>query len=89
MAARLAPDKVRRTHQSLHHLVATAPWNDEVLLERVRQSVLPRMRRRAALTAWIVDDTSIRTRSPPCASESRAACSGGYPAAPSVVSLSL
>ena len=58
MAARLAPDKVRRTHQSLHHLVATAPWNDEALLERVRQSVLPRMRRRAALTAWIVDDTS-------------------------------
>lgn len=58
MAARLAPDKVRRTHQSLHHLVATAPWSDQALLETVRQSVLPRMRRRAALTAWIVDDTS-------------------------------
>ena len=27
MAARLAPDNVRRTHQSLHHLVADAPWS--------------------------------------------------------------
>ena len=32
MAARLAPDNVRRIHQSLHHLVANAPWNDETLL---------------------------------------------------------
>jgi SRSO17 transposase len=26
MAARLAPDDVRRMHQSLHHVVAVAPW---------------------------------------------------------------
>src|SRR5471030_3532396 len=26
MAARLAPDNVRRMHQSLHHLIADAPW---------------------------------------------------------------
>jgi SRSO17 transposase len=58
MAARLAPDNVRRTHQSLHHLVAAAPWSDEALLEKVRQSVLPRITRQAALAAWIVDDTS-------------------------------
>jgi SRSO17 transposase len=37
MAARLAPDNVRRTHQSLHHLVADAPWNDEEMLRQVRQ----------------------------------------------------
>jgi len=36
MAARLAPDKVRRMHQSLHHLVADAPWSDEAILEQVR-----------------------------------------------------
>ena len=36
MAARLAPDNVRRTHQSLHHLVADAPWNDEEMLAEVR-----------------------------------------------------
>jgi SRSO17 transposase len=36
MAARLAPDNVRRMHQSLHHLVADAPWSDEAILEQVR-----------------------------------------------------
>ena len=37
MAARLAPDNVRRMHQSLHHLVADAPWNDEEMLAEVRR----------------------------------------------------
>jgi SRSO17 transposase len=36
MAARLAPENVRRMHQSLHHMVADAPWSDEALLDRVR-----------------------------------------------------
>jgi SRSO17 transposase len=57
MAARLAPDNVRQTHQSLHHLVADAPWSDEALLEQVRHSVLPAMKRNGPLIAWIVDDT--------------------------------
>jgi SRSO17 transposase len=43
MAARLAPDDVRRMHQSLHHLVADAPWDDQEVLERVRQQVIPAM----------------------------------------------
>ena len=34
MAARLAPDSVRRMHQSLHHFVADAPWSDEAMLDR-------------------------------------------------------
>ena len=33
MAARLAPGNVRRMHQSLHHLVADAPWSDEAVLD--------------------------------------------------------
>src|SRR5215467_1519456 len=57
MAARLAPDNVRRTHQSLHHVVAHAAWSDEALLERVRQEVLPVMLQNGPLLAWIVDDT--------------------------------
>ena len=57
MAARLAPDDVRQTHQSLHHLVAHAAWSDEALLEQVRQSVLPVMEKNGAVLAWIVDDT--------------------------------
>jgi SRSO17 transposase len=57
MAARLAPDNVRRMHQSLHHLVADAPWSDEGMLQRVRGYVLAAMRKQEAVVAWIVDDT--------------------------------
>ena len=57
LAARLAPHDVRRVHQSLHHFVANAPWSDEALLERVRHSVLPMMKRNGPIVAWIVDDT--------------------------------
>jgi len=28
MAARIAPDRVRATHQSMHHFVAQAEWSD-------------------------------------------------------------
>ena len=57
MAARLAPNDVRRMHQSLHHLVATGPWNDEEMLEQVRQRVLPAMEKQGPVVAWIIDDT--------------------------------
>jgi SRSO17 transposase len=57
MAARLAPDNVRRMHQSLHHLVADAPWSDAGLLDRVRDLVLPAMEKQGPVMAWIVDDT--------------------------------
>ena len=57
MAARLAPDNVRRMHQSLHHLVADAPWSDEELLAEVRDQVLPAVQKHGSVVAWIVDDT--------------------------------
>jgi SRSO17 transposase len=57
MAARLAPDNVRRMHQSLHHVVAEAPWKDEALLGQVRQQVLPSLQKQGPVIAWIVDDT--------------------------------
>lgn len=57
MAARLAPDNVGRMHQSLHHLVADAPWSDEAILEQVRGWVLPVIKRKGPVRAWIVDDT--------------------------------
>jgi SRSO17 transposase len=43
--------------QSLHHPVAKAPWSDEVVLEQVRNYVLPAMRKQGPVVAWIVDDT--------------------------------
>ncbi len=57
MAARLAPDNVRRMHQSLHHVVADAPWNDEAVLDRCLDFVLPAMLRQEPVVAWVVDDT--------------------------------
>ena len=57
MAARLAPDNVQQTHQSLHHLVADARWSDEALLQQVRHTVLPAIQRNEPVIAWIVDDT--------------------------------
>jgi SRSO17 transposase len=57
MAARLAADNVRRMHQSLHHLVADAPWSDEAVLDRCLDFVIPAMLRRDPVVAWVVDDT--------------------------------
>jgi SRSO17 transposase len=57
MAARLAPDNVRRMHQSLHHLVADAPWSDDEVLDSVLDFVLPAMLQRGPVVAWVVDDT--------------------------------
>ncbi len=59
MAARLCPDNVRQTHQSLHHVVAHAPWSDEDLLETVRQYALPAMQKQGSIVAWVVDDTGM------------------------------
>jgi len=57
MAARLAPGSVQPMRQSLHHLVAKAPWSDEVVLKQVREQVLPAMEKNGPVVAWIVDDT--------------------------------
>ena len=57
MAARLAPDNVRRMHQSLHHVVADAPWSDREVLRQVRHGVLPTMQKHGPVVCWIVDDT--------------------------------
>ncbi len=59
MAARLDPNNVRRAHQSLHHVVAVAPWNDQLLLQAVRPDVLPQMTSREPISAWVVDDTGL------------------------------
>jgi SRSO17 transposase len=57
MAARLAPNDVRRMHQSLHHLVADAPWNDQAMLAEVRGQLLPALQKNGPVVAWIIDDT--------------------------------
>lgn len=62
MAARVAPGEVGAKHQSLHHFVAKAPWEETKLLASVRTFVLPVMEKRAPIRAWIVDDTGIQKK---------------------------
>jgi SRSO17 transposase len=57
MAARLGGEDVRRVHQSLHHVVADAPWSDEAVLDRGLETVIPAMLREEPVVAWVVDDT--------------------------------
>ena len=57
MAARLAPNNVCGMHQSLHHVVADAPWSDEAVLTAVWIFVLPAILRQEPVVAWVVDDT--------------------------------
>ena len=59
MAALLAPGRVRQTHQSLHHLVADAPWEDEAVLKAVREYALAAITQHGPIQAWIVDDTGM------------------------------
>ncbi|MDT8322126.1 MAG: transposase, partial [Xanthomonadales bacterium] len=40
MAARVQPQNVRSAHQSMHHLVADAPWSDAAMLSVVAGAVL-------------------------------------------------
>ena len=53
----MAPDNVRRMHQSLHHVVADAPWSDEAVLDSSVALVVPAMQRQGPVVAWVVDDT--------------------------------
>jgi SRSO17 transposase len=57
MAARLDPGHVQAKHQSLHHVVAQADWDDAALLAAVRAQVLPAIERHGPVAYWIVDDS--------------------------------
>ncbi len=58
MAARIDPRHVRARHQSMHHLVANAPWDDAAVLRLARSLVLAEMDRHGPVAAWLVDDTA-------------------------------
>jgi len=59
MAARIDPYHVSARHQSMHHLVASAPWDHEEVLRAARDYLLPLMERHAPVGAWIIDDTGM------------------------------
>ena len=59
MAARIEPRRVGARHQSMHHFVAKAPWDDQAVLSTARDYALAQLERHAPVMAWIVDDTGI------------------------------
>jgi SRSO17 transposase len=59
MAARVDPARVGAAHQSLHHFVAKAAWDDAALLAAVRAYALPALQERGPVRAWLVDDTGL------------------------------
>src|ERR671938_109114 len=59
MAARVDPARVGAAHQSLHHFVAKAAWDDAALLAAVQAYALPAMLERGPVRAWLVDDAGL------------------------------
>ncbi len=59
IAARIEPARVGAAHQSLHHFVAQAAWDDAAGLTAGREMVLPAMEAQALVRAWIIDDTGM------------------------------
>src|SRR3982751_4548637 len=59
MAARVDPARVGAAHQSLHHFVTNAAWDDGALLAAVRDYALPAMLERGPVRVWLVDDTGL------------------------------
>jgi SRSO17 transposase len=59
MAAKVEPRHVSRAHQSMHHFVANAPWEERDLLAVARDYALAQLERHAPVGAWVVDDTAI------------------------------
>lgn len=58
MAARVDPRHVATRYQSMHHFVASAPWEAAAVLRVARDWVLEPMARHGPVGAWIVDDTA-------------------------------
>lgn len=57
MAARIDPEHTRARHQSMHHFVATSPWDGAEVLAAARDYTLHELRPQGPVAAWVVDDT--------------------------------
>ena len=74
LAARLAPPNLQRLYESLHHLVAKAPWSDETVLSQVRNYVLEVLKNKSRVVAWIVDDIQLPKHGPYSVGVTRRPC---------------
>lgn len=59
MAAKIDPLHVRARHQSMHHFVANAPWEEQEVMRGARDYALSQLERHGPVGAWVVDDTGI------------------------------
>ena len=62
IAARIDPTRVCAKHQSLHHFIAVAAWNDRALLRVICQYALPVLLHLGKVESWIIDDTGFPKR---------------------------
>jgi SRSO17 transposase len=58
MAARIDPRHVRSRHQSMHHFVATSPWDAQKIIQTARDYALEEFEHHGGVEAWVLDDTS-------------------------------
>ncbi len=58
MAAKVDPNHVSIRHQSMHHFVANAPWEENALIRVAREYALRQLERHGPVAAWAVDDTA-------------------------------
>src|SRR5512141_2455078 len=59
MAAKIDPRHVESRHQSMHHFVADAPWDERAVIRVARDWALEQFERHGPVEAWVVDDTGI------------------------------
>ncbi|HXK36421.1 MAG TPA: IS701 family transposase [Candidatus Paceibacterota bacterium] len=59
MAAKVDPARVSSRHQSMHHFVASAPWDSQGALAVARDYALEQIERHAPVAAWVIDDTGM------------------------------
>jgi SRSO17 transposase len=57
MAARVDPRHVSMRHQSMHHFVANAPWDESTVIAAARAYALSQLERHGPAAAWVVDDS--------------------------------
>lgn len=58
MAARIDPRNVQARHQSMHHFVASAPWDAQEIMKAARDYALEEFAYHGGIEAWILDDTA-------------------------------
>ncbi len=59
MAAKIDPRHVSARHQSMHHFVAQAPWDERAVIGVAREYALEQLERHGPVAAWVVDDTAL------------------------------